>query len=121
MFVNAATDAGAITKESLVKFAQILCPLAPHVANEIAERLGESQIAQGQQWPIVDESLLIEDVITISIQVNGKLRGTVSVAPAIEKEALIALAQAEEGVAKFITGEPKKVIVVPGKIVNFVV
>lgn len=121
VFVNVATDAGAITKESLLKFAQVLCPLAPHVANEIAERLGESQIAEGKAWPVVDESLLIDDVITISIQVNGKLRGTVSVAPSIEKDALIALARAEEGVTKFISGEPKKVIVVPGKIVNFVV
>lgn len=121
MFVNTAQSASSISKETFSTFLRILTPFAPHVANDLFEALGGIGFLEQQPWPIADASMMIDDVITLAVQVNGKLRGTITVAVDEIEEAVIAKAKAEENVAKWLVTEPKKVIVVKGKMVNFVV
>ena len=71
-------------------------------------------------WPKVDPAALVQDEIELVVQVNGKLRGNIRVAKDASKEAIEAAALADENVQKFVTGAPKKVIVVPGRLVNIV-
>jgi leucyl-tRNA synthetase len=124
-FVNAVNKAGSITKETLGIFLRVLCPFAPHVANELASRVGTlsatSGVLEAATWPTWDETMLIADEVEIAVQVNGKLRGTVTVSVDIGDDELKKLAKEDENVAKYLTSEMKKVIVVPGKLVNFVI
>ncbi len=120
-FVNVVNKQGTITKESLTTFMRALCPFAPHMANEIAEQLGETTVLESQSWPSYNERLVIDDVVTLAVQVNGKLRATLEVAPDASQDEVEKLARANENVAKYVTDEPRKVIYVPGKMLNFVV
>ena len=72
-------------------------------------------------WPLVDEAALVQNEIELVIQVNGKLRGSIKVARDADKVRIETLALAHEHVQKFLTGTPKKIIIVPGKLVNIVV
>lgn len=106
---------------ALSSLVQMIEPFAPHMANELWEQLGHEGLVQNASWPVWDEALIIEDVITIAVQVNGKLRGEISVAKDADPEDIKVQALAHENVAKFVTGEPKKVIYVPGRLVSVVV
>lgn len=121
MFVNVVQEKGAITKESLKTFLRVLVPFAPHVANEMWEKLGGTGFVEEQEWPVADASMLKDDTVEIAVQVNGKLRGTVVVASDEAEETIVKMARADENVAKYVVDEPKKTIVVKGKLVNFVV
>jgi len=107
--------------EALSALVQMIEPFAPHMANELWVQLGHEGLVQNAQWPVWDEALTVEDVITIAVQVNGKLRGEISVAKDADPEVIKAAALAHENVAKFVPGEPKKVIYVPGRLVSVVV
>ncbi len=107
--------------DALSTLVQLIEPFAPHMANELWEQLGHEGLVQDAHWPIWDEALTVEDTITIAVQVNGKLRGEIQVAKDADPEAIKTQALAQENVAKFITGEPKKVIYVPGRLVSVVV
>jgi leucyl-tRNA synthetase len=96
-------------------------PFAPHIANELWEQLGHDGLVQNASWPVWDASLIVEDVITIAVQVNGKLRGEIQVGKDTDPEEIKKLALAHENVARFIDGEPKKVIYVPGRLVSVVI
>jgi leucyl-tRNA synthetase len=124
-FVNVAQEAGSISKDSFTKFLTILSPFAPHLTNELAERASINvpigTFVDLQPWPVADAKLLVDDNMTIVVQVNGKLRASLTVAADIDDAALIKLAKADENVQKHLTGEIKKEIVVKGKLVNFVV
>ncbi len=100
----------------------MLNPIVPHIAHALWQELGnrETQI-DDQPWPKADESALVRDSLTLAVQVNGKLRGQVEVAANASKETAEAAALADAGVQKFLEGlQIRKVIVVPGKIVNIV-
>lgn len=121
IFVNAVYEQGAITKDSLGLFVSLLCPFAPHVANEMHELVGAGSFVEAQPWPTFDPAMIVDDEVTIAVQVNGKMRGTVVIAADASDESIIAAARADANVAKYVTTEPKKVIVVKGKLVSFVV
>jgi leucyl-tRNA synthetase len=78
-------------------------------------------MVEEQTWPVADTSMLIDDQMTIVVQVNGKVRANLSVPTNIEDAALLKLAKADDNVQKFLTGDVKKEVVVKGKLVNFVV
>lgn len=120
---NTFIKKGEITKKELETFIILLNPCAPHITEEIWERLGnETQLANQNIWPKYDETKLVGATIKIPVQVNGKVRATIEVAEDENKENIIDLAQKEENVVAFIDGNPvKKVIYVPGKILNIVV
>lgn len=107
--------------DALTALVQMVAPFAPHMADELWQQLGGEGIVQNATWPQWDESLTVEDTITIAVQVNGKLRGEVSVGKDTDPEEIKAKALAHENVAKFVTSEPKKVIYVPGRLVSVVI
>ncbi len=107
--------------EALTTLIQLLAPFAPHMTDELWEQLGGKGLIQNASWPVWDDALTVEDVISIAIQVNGKLRGELQVGKDVNPEEVKAKALEHENVQKFINGEPKKVIYVPGRLVSIVV
>lgn len=108
-------------RDALSALVQMIEPFAPHMANELWEQLGHEGLVQNASWPVWDSALIVEDVITIAVQVNGKLRGEIQVGKDTDPEEIKAQALAHENVARFVEGEPKKVIYVPGRLVSVVV
>ena len=119
---NTTAEKSAL-RECLSIFLRVLYPVAPHITHAIWEALGfakELGDVLDAPWPTVDASALEQSEVELMIQVNGKLRGSIIVAKDADKASIEALALANENVKKFVTGTPKKVIVVPGKLVNIV-
>jgi leucyl-tRNA synthetase len=107
--------------DALVALAQMLAPFAPHIADELWMQLGGEGLVQNATWPAWDDALIVEDTITIAVQVNGKLRGEITIAKDADAEEVKSLAQAHENVAKFIGDQrPAKIIYVPGRLVSIV-
>jgi len=99
----------------------LIQPYAPHVAEELWERLGHARLWE-QPWPVADPAMLERDTVEVAVQVNGKLRDRVQVPAGIADDELVAVARSSERVRAHLNGgEPRKTIVVPGKLVNFVV
>jgi leucyl-tRNA synthetase len=100
---------------------QLVSPFAPHIAEELWERLGHGESVSDAGWPAFDPALVVEDQVDLVAQVNGRLRGTIRVPRTVSQEEALAQALREPSVAKFVTGSPKKVIFVPGRLLNIVV
>ncbi len=109
----------AVRHEAIHALLTMLSLYAPHVGEYLLNELGVD--TRTVTYPALDESALVNDTITMVVQVNGKVRGKMEVAVGTDNDTLIREAKALEGVAKFITGEIKKEIVVPNKLINFVV
>ena len=122
VFVNAATQAKSVPKEVAKTFLRLLSPYAPHIAEELWERLGEAELIAHAPWPICDPEALKREEVTIVVQVNGKLRGRVQLAVDASNEEAEAAALADERVQNHTAGKTvRKVIVVPNRLVNIVV
>jgi leucyl-tRNA synthetase len=103
-------------------FTLLLAPLAPHIAEELWQVLGHDHTLAYEPWPTYDPALLKEESIEVPVQVSGKLRGRVVVAAAADAAAIEAAARSDERIAALLTGKTvRKVVVVPGKLINFVV
>lgn len=100
---------------------QLLAPFAPHIAEELWETLGHTKSVFDSGWPAFDAALATESRVKLAVQVNGKLRATVETTKDATQDAVLHLALAEPGVAKFVTGTPKKVIYVAGRLLSIVV
>jgi leucyl-tRNA synthetase len=112
----------AVEREALEAVVLMLSPIVPHICHALWERLGHETSLIDQRWPEVDESALERDLVEIVVQVNGKLRGKISVAADADKDAIIEQALADPNAQRFIDGgEIRKTIVVPGRLVNIVV
>src|SRR5690606_4254065 len=99
----------------------LVSPMMPHLAEEARRTAGFTGLAAEAAWPAVDETLLAEDEVTIAVQVKGKLRDTLTVPADTSQEELEALALASEKVQRFLDGaQVRKIIVVPGRLVNIV-
>lgn len=120
-FLNLLEKEESFSEDCAKTVTLLVAPLAPHLAEELWSVLGGKGFAIEQPWPQFDEALTIDDIITIVIQVNGKLRGEIRVSKDIEKDEVLKLAKEAEGVKKYLTGDLKKEIYVPGKLVSFVV
>ena len=99
----------------------LVAPFAPHLAEELWEHLGRSTTVFDATWPAFDEALAAEEEVELAVQVNGKLRGTLRVPQAVTQPDALAAALADPTIAKFVTGPPKKVVFVPGRLLNVVV
>lgn len=122
---NALTDApckdSPIYREGIKTLICLLAPFAPHITEELWSMMGETQSIHQQSWPQVDSEALVVDEITLVIQIMGKTRGCLQVPMTEDKELLEKYARESEVAQRYLTGkEIKKVIVVPGKLVNFV-
>ena len=113
---------GAAKKEAASAMAQLMSPITPHLAEEIWEMLGGQDLILNAPWPQPDEAMLVDQNVTLPIQINGKRRAEISVPKDMPKEEVEKLALAEDAVQRALDGaQPKKIIVVPGRIVNVVV
>jgi len=118
-----ATPAGAKAASSaMASLLAVLSPIAPHICEELWQAMGHDTLLLHQPWPIHDPAALVTDAVEVVVQVNGKLRGKINVPRDATKEALERAALAEVNVVKHISGKTvRKVVVVPGKLVNVVV
>ncbi|AGI70083.1 leucyl-tRNA synthetase LeuS [Octadecabacter antarcticus 307] len=124
-FTNAIakSKAGGDAKRTAMKtLAQLMSPMTPHLAEDIWEMLGGEALIANAPWPIAIESMMIEDTVTLPIQINGKRRSEIVVPKDMSKEEVEKLALTDEAVIKALDGgQPKKLIVVPGRIINVVI
>jgi leucyl-tRNA synthetase len=121
IFVNALQKAPAIQRSTALAFLQLLAPFAPHLAEELWQRFGEKPSIQHAPWPSYDASKLVSSEVKLVFQVNGKHRGDALVPVGLPEAEAIAIATAHERVSPFINGKAfKRVVYVPGKILNLV-
>ncbi|MCR9246614.1 MAG: leucine--tRNA ligase [bacterium] len=121
IFVNEATKASdKLCRDQLLRFAQVLQPFAPHLGEELWQLLGGEGLLARAPWPAIDPKLLVDDEVEIAVQVKGKVRAKAMIGNGAAKDDILAVAR--EAVAKYLDGKTVvKEIVVPGKLVNFVV
>ena len=121
-YLNEVYEYGSLTKDELVTFITLLNPFAPHLTEEMWSELGGNGFLSLAKWPEYDEAKTVENNVEIAIQINGKLRSTMTVSKTISKDDAIAAAKNDVKVAEAINGKTVvKEIFVPGKIVNIVV
>jgi len=121
VFVNEAYKVDILPRKYMEGFIKVLSPIAPHLSEELWSRLGHSTSISHEQWPSYDESFLVDDEVEVVIQVMGRVRSKVSVAKDISKDELEQLAINDAKIQEWIEGKTiRKVIVVPGKLVNIV-
>lgn len=123
---NALADASCkdspIYAEGIATLILLLSPFAPHIADELWQAIGNADSVHTQTWPKFDPAALVADEVTLVIQIMGKTRGTIQVPAQADKQELEQYARDSDVAQRYIEGkEIKKVIVVPGKLVNFVV
>ncbi|WP_374430474.1 leucine--tRNA ligase [Tabrizicola sp.] len=120
--ISRANGSTAVMREAIRTLAKLMSPMTPHLAEAVWAAQGGEGLCTSAPWPKADPALLVDDTVTLPIQINGKRRAEISVPkdmpiPEVEKIAL-----ADEAVVKFLAGQPvKKIIVVPGRIINVVV
>ena len=108
-------------QEALNSAVLLLAPIAPHICHSLWSALGNSEAVADAAWPKLDESALVRSSIELVVQVNGKVRGKIQVAADASKESIEELALADSNVQRFTDGVTiRKVIVVPGRLVNIV-
>ena len=117
------SPAGAATRRKVMAImAQLMSPMVPHLAEEIWSMVGGQGLVAQAAWPVADPALLVEDTVVLPIQINGKRRAEISVPKDMPASEVEKIALANEDVVRFLAGQPvRKLIVVPGRIVNVVV
>ena len=122
IFVNDATASDALPLQTVATFLRLLAPYAPHIAEELWQRLGEPELIAHAPWPVHREELTVDELISIVVQVNGKKRDELLLPKDADRATLEQRALESENARRFMEGrEPKRVIVVPGRLVNIVV
>ena len=122
VFINAVNKEEILPREYAEGFVKLLNPIAPHITEEMWEKLGHDNTIAYEPWPTYDEAKCVDSEVTIGVQVNGKLRGTITASVDASEDELIELAKNQENVAKHLEGkEIVKTIVIKGKIVNIIV
>ncbi|MCX5765267.1 MAG: leucine--tRNA ligase [Gemmatimonadetes bacterium] len=107
-------------RDEVLPVVQLVAPFAPHIAEELWSVLGHEQSVFDSGWPTFDPSLLGGETITIAVQIGGKTRGTVAVAKSATQDDVYAAAMTDASIAKFVTGTPKKIVFVPGRLLSIV-
>lgn len=121
IFVNLAEKAG-LTKASYESFVRLLAPFAPHLTEEIWHELGHSSSIHREGYPVGDETLARDTEVVIGVQINGKLRGNITLAPDASEITALELARGDHHISKYVSGGTiTKVIYIPGKILNIIV
>jgi leucyl-tRNA synthetase len=111
-----------VLREAIESVVRLLSPFVPHICEELWQNLGYVKPLVNSGWPIWDDAALVTDTLLIVVQVNGKVRGKVTVPADADKAAIEAAALTDANVARFIDGSVvRKVIVVPGRLVNIVI
>lgn len=122
VFVNEVQKSDHFNRKMALNFIKLLNPIAPHITEELNEKLGNNETLAFANWPTYDKSKIIENKFTIAVQVNGKLRGTIEISAKVDKDTIKEKAMKLPNVQKFINNRQiVKIIVVPNKIVNIVI
>lgn len=120
--INDIFDHGSLTKDELAIFVKLLCPVAPHLCEEIWEKIGGKDFLSLAPWPEYDEAKTVDATVEIGVQVNGKLRGVVSLPKDCSQEEAMSTAKKDANIVPFLEGKNVvKEIYVPNKIINIVV
>ena len=120
-YVNYMAGLPEVPEEMYAVLLKLVSPFAPHIAEEMWARLGHDTLIVKESWPKGNAELAKDNTVTIAVQINGKMRGTIEVERDSDKEKVIAAAKLLDNVARQLTEtEPKKIIVVPNRIVNIV-
>jgi leucyl-tRNA synthetase len=121
-FEDSSSAGRAVVREALEAVVLMLSPIVPHICHGLWHALGHGTAAVNERWPDADPSALVRELIEIVVQVNGKLRGRISVAADADKDTISAAALADDNVRRFVADKTiRKTIVVPGRLVNVVV
>lgn len=121
VFINDAYKVDVLPKQYVEGFVKLLAPICPHTTEELWSKLGHEDTISYEAWPAFDEAKLVDDEVEIVVQINGKVRAKVNVPAEASREELQDIAMANEDVQEFIEGKTvRKVIAVPGKLVNIV-
>jgi leucyl-tRNA synthetase len=113
---------GAVMKEALETMVQLLAPIVPHISEELWQRLGHTELLSSTSWPEYDRTAVVDEEVLVVVQVNGKLRSKITLPAGMDEDSLKAKALSDEKVQPFLEGlQVRKVICVPGKLVNIVV
>ena len=122
VFVNDAQKTAHLPRVLAEGFVLLLAPFAPHLGEELWQRLGHADTLTYETWPAYDPDLIQDDTVTIAVQVNGKFRATIELAADADKEATLGAARNQDKVAAYLAGKTiRREIVVPGRLVNFVI
>jgi leucyl-tRNA synthetase len=121
-FTNAAYKWESVPRTLAAQFVLLLAPLAPHIAEELWQRLGHAASLAYEPWPSYEPKYLVTATFAIPVQINGKMRGRIEVPSDADEQQVIELARADETVLRYLEGkELKRAIYVRGRIVNFIV
>lgn len=121
-FLNDVDEAGGLTAGELSQFIRVLCPFAPHLAEEIWEKLGNKTLCALAEWPSYDEAKTVDETVEIAVQVNGKMRAVIEIPNGCDKDTALAAAREDARLAPILSdAQVVKEIYVPNKIINFVV
>ena len=121
IFINEAEKNG-LSQKTFEQFLQILAPFAPHLTEELWQELGHSNSIHLESFPVADEELAKDTTVEIGVQINGKLRGSIEVAPDAPESTVTDMAKGNSVIAKYLYPvEIKKVVYVPGRILNFII
>ena len=120
-FDDMSDQGRAVRHEAFETIVLLLNPITPHICHALWQGLGHQEPILERRWPQPDPRALVRDAVTLAVQVNGKLRGQIEVAVDAPREQVENAALSNAEVAKYVPGTPKKIVVVPGKIVNIVV
>jgi leucyl-tRNA synthetase len=120
-FDDMSDQGGAVRHEALESIVLLLTPITPHICHAMWHALGHADAVHAHAWPKADPDAMKKAEVTLAVQVNGKLRGQIEVAIDAPREHIEQTALAHGDVAKYVASPPKKIIIVPGKIVNIVV
>jgi leucyl-tRNA synthetase len=121
-FEDQSPNGRAVMQEALDALVRVLSPIVPHISHELWFALGHKQPVIDAAWPQAEASARLADTVLLVVQINGKRRSEITVAADASQEQIVAAALADENVQKFLAGQTiRKTVVVPGKLVNFVV
>ena len=122
VWVNEAHAAQRMARDQVERFLRVLAPFAPHICEELWQRLGHERCIQLEPWPAYDEALTRDETVEMAVQVNGRIRGHFTVPADAADEQIVEAAQQVQAVAKALAGKPlKRTIVVKGRLVNLIV
>ena len=122
IFVNALKELTSLPKTVVETLVLLLSPLTPHICEELWEKMGYSSSLAYEIWPSYSEELAKGELITIAVQINGKKRAEIEVAPDIDEKAALDLAKAENNISRYINGkEIKKIILVKNRLLSIVI
>lgn len=121
LYSNSRAKGTPTARYAMEKLVLILAPFAPFIAEELWEAFGHKESVFLSKWPKYDKAAVVEDTVTVVIQINGKIRGKIDILKDANEEQVIKEARSQEVIKQYLTSEPKKTIYVPARLINFVV